>query len=115
MDFFYVSTYLSGFTPGLQNAYVGAAVKGGERCFVDLSYHYLAMASHLPDLEMTLGHEFELEASYRILPDAALSLGFSYMTGTETMQRLKRVSSDSNLCWTWVSLLLTPRIVTHRW
>ena len=37
------------------------------------------------------------------------------MTGTETMQRLKRASSDGLLRWAWLSLNITPRIFSKAW
>ena len=70
---------------------------------------------NLNDLDMTLGHEIELSASYDISKDAKLSAGFSFMTGTETMERLKRASDDTNLRWTWLTLTVSPRIFQTRW
>lgn len=115
MDFFYVTTYVNGFTPGLQNLYFGGHVQPLKGLKLSASYHYLATAVSLNDLNKTLGHELELEASYRIMKDVNLSLGFSYMTGTETMERLKRASNDGSLRWGWVSLNITPRIFNTKW
>ena len=42
--------------------------------------------------------------------DVELSAGFSYMTGTRTMERLKRASGDGSLRWGWVTLNITPRL-----
>jgi hypothetical protein len=115
MDFFYVSTYVNGFSPGLQNAFVGGYVKPIQGLHVGLSYHYLAMSTKLPDMDKKLGHEFELTASYQIIKEVKVSAGFSYMTGTKTMERLKRASDDGNLKWGWLSLNITPRIFTTKW
>lgn len=115
MDFFYVSTYVNGFSPGLQNAFVGGYIKPIQGLKIGLDYHYLAMSTKLPDMEKRLGHEFELTASYQIIKEVSVSAGFSYMTGTETMERLKRASDDGNLKWGWLSLNITPRIFTTKW
>ena len=115
MDFFYVSTYVNGFTPGLQNAFVGGYVKPIKDLKIGLDYHYLAMSTSLPNTNKTLGHEFELTASYQIIKDLKISAGFSYMTGTETMERLKRATDDGNLKWGWLSLNISPRIFTTKW
>lgn len=115
MDFFYVSTYFGGFSPGLQNLYIGGDYSPLKGLKLSASYHYLSMASHLNDLDMTLGHEIELSASYDISKDAKLSAGFSFMTGTDTMERLKRASDDNNLRWTWLTLTVSPRIFQTRW
>jgi hypothetical protein len=62
-----------------------------------------------------LGHEFELTASYQIIKDLKISAGFSYMTGTKTMEKLKRATDDGNLKWGWLSLNISPRIFTTKW
>ena len=115
MDFFYVSTYLNGFTPGLQNAYVGAMYSPLRGLGINLNYHYLAIATKLTDMKKTLGHEVELGIAYAIARDVKLSVGASYRTGTETMERLKRASNESNLRWGWISLSVTPRIFSTKW
>ena len=117
MDFFYISTFVHGFSPGLQNAFIGTTIKPLSNLRVDIDYHYLAMSTRLRDIDMdmTLGHEIELEAAWQIKEDIALSLGLSFMVGTETMQRLKRASSDGSLRWYWLSLNITPRIFSKEW
>ena len=115
MDFFYVSTYVNGFTPGLQNAYAGNKVNPVKGLTANLSYHYLAIATVLQDIGSTLGHELEFEASWAFMKDCALSMGISYMTGTENMQLLKRASSDGRLFWSWLSLSVSPRILNYKW
>ena len=115
MDFFYVSTYVYGFTPGLQNAFVGAYAKPVKGLKIGAGYHYLAMSTKLIDMDKRLGHEFELSASYQIIKEVNVSAGFSYMTGTDTMERLKRASNDGNLKWGWISLNITPRIFSIKW
>ena len=64
---------------------------------------------------MTLGHEIELRASYQLMKDASLSMAYSYMTGTETMERLKRASDDGSLRWGWISLNVSPRLFSTKW
>lgn len=115
MDFFYFSAYNDGFSPGLQNAFIGGYVSPIQNLKIGLDYHYLAMSTKLAGLNKTLGHEFELTASYQIIKDVRVSAGFSYMTGTKTMERLKRASSDGSLRWGWLSLNITPRIFTTKW
>ncbi|MBR1834250.1 MAG: hypothetical protein IJ785_01895 [Bacteroidales bacterium] len=117
MDFFYISTFVNGFSPGLQNAFIGTYVKPINNLRIYLDYHYLAMSTRLPDIDMdmTLGHELELEASWQIKQDVTLSLGLSLMVGTKSMERLKRASTDGSLRWAWLALNITPRILTKEW
>ena len=110
MDFFYVSAYVNGFSPGLQNLYAGGQVQILKSLSFAAHYHYMAMATNLKDFNQTLGHEIELSASFTPFKDVELSAGFSYMTGTKTMERLKRASGDGSLRWGWVTLNITPRL-----
>ena len=115
MDFFYVTTYVNGFTPGLQNAFVGGYVKPLKGLKIGLSYHYLAMSTKLIEMKKSLGHELELGISYQIIKQVNVSAGFSFMKGTRTMEQLKRISGDGSLKWGWLSLNITPRIFSTRW
>jgi hypothetical protein len=115
MDFFYVSTYVNGFSPGLQNAFIGGYYSPLKGLHLDASYHYLATSTKLSGIDMTLGHEIELSASYQLMDDCKVSVGYSFMTGTETMERLKRAADERNLRWAWLTLSLSPRIFTTRW
>ncbi len=115
MEFFYLSTYVNGFTPGLQNAYVGGTFNPLKNLSFKATYHYLATGTKLEELNRTLGHEIELEAAYSLFKDLRVSAGYSYMTGTETMERLKRASSDGSLRWAWLSVMFTPRLFSAKW
>ena len=115
MDFFYVTTYVNGFSPGLQNAYVGGHFKPLSNVHLSAKYHYLAIASHLKNMKKTLGHEIEIEASYKFTKDVGLSAGYSFMRGTDTMKKLKRASNRGSLRWGWISLNISPRIFSTKW
>ena len=115
MDFFYVSTYRNGFTPGLQNAYFGGFYSPLKGLKFDASYHYLATATKLINMDMTLGHEFEFRCSYKLRRDVTLMAGFSLMSGGDTMKRLKLDTSNNTLRWGWISLSVNPRIFTTKW
>ena len=77
MDFFYISTYYAGFTPGLQNLYATVEFHPFKHLDLSLGYHYLAMATKLKNMSQTLGHELEVEASFSISKEVSLSAGFS--------------------------------------
>ena len=115
MDFFYVSTYVNGFTPGLQNAFAGIHFQPMKRLTVKADYHYLATATKLLDMDMTLGHQIGVEARYVFTKDIRLSAGYSFMTGTETMEKLKRANDNGSLRWAWFSLSISPRIFAIKW
>jgi hypothetical protein len=115
MDFFYVSTYLFGFTPGLQNLYAGGDFTPVKGLKLKARYHYLSIATNLRDVNKTLGHDVDLEVSYQLMKDVRLSAGFSYMTGTETMEKLKRANDTGHLNWGWFSLIFSPKIFSTKW
>ena len=108
MDFFYVSTYYGGFTPGLQNIYVGTSWKPTEPFSINADFHYLATATKLNNAERSLGYEMELSASWKIRKETQLSLGYTFMRGTETMVLLKRATDRRQLHWGWLMLVVTP-------
>ncbi len=115
MDFFYVSTYYNGFTPGLQNYYAGVTFKPISKLKFDATYHYFAIATNTNNLDKTLGHEFEFTASYTPIKEVTVSLGYSYMRGSKTMETLKRVDSERQLHWAWLNLIVRPRFLQVKW
>jgi hypothetical protein len=125
MDFFYITTFVNGFTPGLQNAYIGGTYSPVKGLSLSTTYHYFATGTQLNGynketkrnelLDKSLGHEIELEADYEITKDVMVAAGFSYMTGTDLMKRLKRTSADGNLRWAWITLNITPTIFSTKW
>ena len=115
MDFFYVTTYVYGFTPGLQNLYAGATWTLGEKLSMDAAYHFLSTAAVIPDAKMALGHELELSATWTLGKEVSLSAGYSFMKGTETMSLLKRSADHNRLQWAWVMLRVMPNFFTTKW
>jgi len=115
MDFFYVQAFSDSFSPGLQNLFAGVSYFPIKGLKMNATYHYLAAATTLNNNSKTLGHDIDIEASYQILKDARISLGFSYMKGTETMEKLKQSEDNNDLKWGWFSLSVSPRIISKNW
>ena len=115
MDFFYVSAYYGGYTPGLQNLFVGGNYSPIKNLSLTANYHYLSVTSKIPEAKRSLGHEIELSASYAIMKEARVSMGYSYMHGTSTLERLQRVEGKNHLQWGWLMLSVNPRIFTTKW
>ncbi len=108
MDFFYVSTYVNGFTPGLQNLYAGVSWTPVKPLSADAAYHFFSTAVPVQDANQALGHEVELQLTWTIIPSVSLSAGYSFMQGTETMSILKRSTHNNRLHWGWLMLNVTP-------
>ena len=115
MDYFYESAYTNGFTPGLQNAFVGAFSNPNSKLRLGATYHYLAVATQLDNFNSTLGHSVELEGSYQFTKDISLSAGYTMMFGTDTMMNLKQDGSDKRARWGWFTLAISPSLFTAKW
>ena len=114
MDFFYVTTYYGGNTPGLQDFHIGLQWKPTRRLSLDSEYHCLATSVKLHDASRLLGHEFEIGLSWNLVKDVGLQAGYSFMSGTETMELLKRSSDRNRLRWGWLMLLITPEFFSTK-
>ena len=114
MDYFYESAYLHGFTPGLQNAFGGVFGKPVAKLDLSATYHYLAVATKLHDLNRTLGHSIDVMASYSFTKDISLTAGYTLMFGTETMDRLKQGNDTKTARWGWFSLVVSPTLFTTK-
>ena len=114
MDYFYESASVQGFTPGLQNAYAGVRFIPVKNLSCRVAYHYMSVATKLEGLDKTLGHDIELEAKYSFTKDISLSAGFTYMRGTETMDRLKQFNGSKDVRWGWFSLVVSPNLFSTR-
>ena len=115
MDFFYVSTYVYGFTPGLQNLYAGVTWNPVKSLTADAAFHFFSTAVPVQEASKALGHEVELEVTWTIVPSVSLSAGYTFMQGTETMSILKRSSAHNRLHWGWLMLNVTPTFFKGRW
>ena len=115
MDFFYVSTYVNGFTPGLQNLYAGVSWTPVKPLSADAAYHFFSTAVPVQDANQALGHEVELQLTWTIIPSVSLSAGYSFMQGTETMSILKRSTHNNRLHWGWLMLNVTPTFFKGKW
>ena len=115
MDFFYVSTYVNGFTPGLQNLFVGVSWTPVQKLSADAVCHFFSTAAPVRDAGKALGYELELEVTWTIVPSVSLSAGYSFMQGTETMSILKRSTENNRLHWGWLMLNVTPTFFKGRW
>lgn len=114
MDYFYKDAYINDFTPGLQNAFLGGYVKPTVKLKCRAIYHYMATATKLDGLDKTLGHAIDLQGSYTFSKDISLTAGYTYMIGTETMDRLKKGEGSKNAHWGWFSLVISPSLFTAK-
>ena len=116
MDFFYLSNYVGGFTPGLQNLYFGGNIKPVNGLSINAAYHYYAIATDLDYVNTkTLGHSVELASSYAFNKAVSVSAGYTFMKGSETMVHFKKLSEKRQLQWAWLMMIVTPKLFTSTW
>ena len=115
MDYFYEQAYINDFTPGLQNAYIGAFGRPFGKFECSATYHYLAVTTKLYSLNSTLGHSIDMMARYSFTKDISLTAGYTMMFGTETMDRLKQGNSSKTARWGWFSFVISPSLFTTKW
>ena len=115
MEFFYMSTFVGNFTPGLQNAYLGYTFNPYKTLNFNLAGHYYAMATKLPKVDQFLGLAAEFSANYTFTDYISAECGYSYMYGTKTMKFLKRVSDDQQLHWAYLMVVINPDIFSTSW
>ncbi len=115
MDFFYVTTYYGGLTPGLQNLYVGGKWRPNQKLTLETSYHYMATAVKVTNADKSLGHQVDFTVSYSPLRDVKLAASYTFMAGTPTMEKLKRADGDRFLHWAWISATFTPQFLKVKW
>ena len=110
LDYFY-----QGFTPGLQKLAVGAFFNPTSKLTCSANYNYLAVATTLTNLNSTLGHSIDVQATYNFTKDISLTASYTGMIGTETMARLKQDGSSKRAGWGWFSLVISPSLFSLKW
>lgn len=115
MDFFYLSAYVNGFTPGLQNAFLGGTYKPVKDLTLNAAAHYFGITTDLPEIDKPLGLELEFTASYDITKWFNVEANYTYMRGTKTMEFLKRVSDGQRLHWAYLMFVINPNIFSATW
>lgn len=110
MDYFYASDFRNGYAPGLSDTQVGIGYKASAAVSMGLNYHYFATGVKLDGMKRSLGSEFDYQLDWKIMKDVSLSVGYSVMLGTSTMDVVKGGDHRSWQDWGWVSLNINPQI-----
>ena len=110
MDYFYATDFAAGYNPGLSDTHVGVDFKVSNAVSMGLDYHYFATAVKLDNLKRSLGSEVDYQLNWKIMKDVSMTVGYSVMFGTSTMDAVKGGNHKSWQDWGWVSLNINPRI-----
>lgn len=119
MDYFYASDFAAGFNPGLWDNHLSISFKPCKKAGLDLTYHYFSTTTDIEvngeSYDKGLGSEVDLQLNIDLMKDVKLSAGYSFMTGTDTMDMVKGGDHDSWQDWGWISLNINPRIFFTKW
>lgn len=108
MDYFYASSFQSGYAPGLSDTQIGASFKISNPLKASATYHYFAMAADLDDLDKGLGSEIDLQLDWKIQKDVSLTIGYSTMFASSSMDTVKGGSHDCWQDWCFIALNINP-------
>ena len=76
---------------------------------MDVNYHYLMTATQIPGFKKDLGHELDVELTAKIKKDVTLSIGYSTMLGTSTMDHVVSGNHEAWQDWAWIQLNICPK------
>ena len=94
----------------LSDTQIGVGYKVSSSVSMGLNYHYFATGVKLESLNRTLGSELDYQLDWKIMKDVSLSVGYSLMRGTSTMDVVKGGNHKSWQDWGWVSLNVNPTL-----
>lgn len=114
MDYFYASAW-QGVAPGLQDAQLGIVYKTSPRVSMQLNYHYFATAAKVEDAKKGLGSEVDYQLDWNVMKDVKLSVGYSFMRGTKSMDIVKGGDHKRWQDWGWISVNINPRVLFVKW
>ncbi|MCR4958222.1 MAG: alginate export family protein [Prevotella sp.] len=93
---------------GLQDIKGSVASQICDRLHLALNYHYLMTAQQLGNYQKSLGHELDAQLTAKIKEDVTLTLGYSAMLNTETMDQVAGGSHKAWQDWAWIQLNISP-------
>ena len=65
-------------------------------------------------MDKSLGTEIDIVGSYKANKEVSLSIGYSKMLGTDTLQGLKGGDKDENNNWSWMMITFKPTFFTTK-
>ena len=119
MDYFYASPFANGLNPGLWDNYAGLNVAITPGLSLGATGHYFSTTSKLQSAtgqrSKGLGTEVDLQLSWKLMKDVNLMAGYSFMSGTETMDYVKGGDHTRWQDWAWLSVNIQTRVFQAMW
>lgn len=116
MDYFYVGNHIDNV--GLIDIYVPLTYNK-DKFSATLSTHFFSAEGDILNTDNTnadafLGTEIDFTATYKLIKSVTLSLGYSQMFATESMELLKGGSKDETNNWAWAMIAFNPNFFTKK-
>lgn len=112
MDYFYVGNHANNI--GLRDLYAKAIFVTGKKSKLLTKVHYFSGDKSI-DNEYYLGTELDIVFTQKITPYASVKVGYSQMFASETMEKLKNVSSPNSIQnWGWLMLVVKPNLLNWK-
>ena len=109
MDYFYVGNHLN--SVGLHDAYVKFSTGINKTAF-NVDVHLFASAATISaTADNYLGTEVDLTLTQTLNPVSKISLGYSHIFGSESMEILKGGSKNATSNWAYIMLTVTPKFL----
>lgn len=99
---------------GLQDIHLGGTTQLTRPVSLSLDYHALFTAESIQQNSKFLGHELDLHASMKLQKNVTISVGYSRMFGTSTMDVLKGGDHRLRQDWLWAQLHVDPCIFSTK-
>ncbi|MDR0835396.1 MAG: alginate export family protein [Tannerella sp.] len=121
MDYFYANAFKSGLNPGLVDPYIGINLKTAKSATLSANYHYFMIANDVlnattnENIKKGLGSEIDLQFDCTLMKNVSLTIGYSTMFGTASMDYVKGGNHKSWQDWGWISLNINPQILFVKW
>ena len=100
---------------GLQDIQGGVQTSILKPVNIGIDYHCFLLAERIKGLNSLMGHEIDCQVKYQIMKDVSLAAGYSVCLGTKTMDYIKHGNHKSWQDWAWISLNISPRILSTKW
>lgn len=112
MDYFFAGNHQN--TVGLVDLY-GKIAWATPKLEISVMPHYFSSAANMINSsnnsgEKYLGTEIDVAAAYKIAGDLSVSLGYSQMFGSSSLEILKGGDKDKTQNWAWVMVNFSPTL-----
>lgn len=108
MDYFYVGSHFG--KVGLNDLFIGLNY-AEDKVKLGITTHIFSSAGEINNMSKSLGTEFDLSFGYALAKGASMTVGYSKMFGTETMELIKGGDSEESNSWAYLMFIFKPQFL----